>query len=182
MTGWLLTLRDRPITEPQRHRALAVATVLLACTTALLILTRPVAHQPDTHAAAAATETSRPDPPGPARTPAPSDDALPPAAARVSKAFLRGYLAYLYGHGTADQITDASGALVRSLEANPPRVSPAMRERVPRVLSLQSTPAPSAYLIGASALIGDGGLVSYRIGLLLTSQHGRLLVNALNGD
>lgn len=182
MTGWLLSLRDRPITEPHRRGALATVTVLLACATALLILTRPAAHQPITHTGVAAAKTSRSDPPGPARTPASSDDALPPVAVRVSKGFLRGYLAYLYGHGTGEQVTDASETLVRSLQANVPRVSPAMRERTPRVLSLQSTPAPSPDEVGVSALIGDGGLVSYRIGLLLQIQDGRLLVNALNGD
>ncbi len=182
MTDWLVSLRDRPITEPQRSRALATVTVLLACATALLILTRPAAHQPITHTGVAATKTSRSDPPGPARMPASSDDTLSPVAARVSRAFLRGYLAYLYGHGTAEQITDASSALVRSLQANPPRVSPATRERTPRVLTLQSTPAPSPDEVGVSVLIGDGELVTYRIGLLVTSQDGRLLVNALNGD
>ena len=104
MTGWLLSLRDRPITEPHRRGALATVTVLLACATALLILTRPAAHQPITHTGVAAAKTSRSDPPGPARTPASSDDALPPVAVRVSKGVPAGVsrLPLRTRHGGAD--------------------------------------------------------------------------------
>jgi hypothetical protein len=182
MTGWLRSLRDRPIAEPERRHALAIVTVLLACATALLILTRPAAHHPITHATMGGAEASRSDPPASAQTATPSDDALSPVAVRVSRGFLEGYLAYVDGHGPVEQITGATGGLVRSLEADSPRVSPAMHQRTPHVLSLQSTPAPSPHEAGVSALIGDGGLVSYRIGLLLQTQDGRLLVDALDGD
>jgi hypothetical protein len=66
---------------------------------------------------------------------------------------------------------------------HPPRVSPAMRERVARVLALRSTPISPPGLIGVRALINDGGLADYSIGLLLEDHHaGRLLVTGLEGE
>jgi hypothetical protein len=105
---------------------------------------------------------------------------IAPTAARAAGEFLTGYLAYLYGHRPAASIKDATPALVLSLRAHPPLVSPSMRARRPRVLSLHAAPAP-AELIGVSALVNDGELASYHVGLLLTSRHGRLLVSALEG-
>jgi hypothetical protein len=55
-----------------------------------------------------------------------------------------------------------------------------MRARRPRVVALHSTPASSG-LLRVSAVINDGGLVDYSIGLLLVAQDGRLLVSGLEG-
>ena len=55
-----------------------------------------------------------------------------------------------------------------------------MRSRQARLVSLHTTPAPSG-LVGVSAVVTDGGLVDYPIGLLLAPRDGRLLVSGLEG-
>jgi hypothetical protein len=179
MTGWLTSLRDRPIAESERRTAMAAVAVLLAATALLLALTRPAGQRQRT--------TERPSP-SPARSasavhahaPETSTAPLTPRIARAADLFLAGYLAYLYGHTPASQIKDATAALLHSLEAHPPRVSPGMRSREARLVSLHTTQAPSG-LLGVSALVTDGGLVDYPIGLLLAPRGGRPLVSGLDG-
>jgi hypothetical protein len=179
MTAWLTSLRDRPIAESQRRTAMAAVAVLLAATALLLALTRPDGQRQRT--------TERPSP-SPSRSasaihaqaPETSTAALTPRIARAADLFLAGYLAYLYGHTPASQIKDATAALLHSLEAHPPRVSPGMRSREARLVSLHPTQAPAG-LLGVSALVTDGGLVDYPIGLLLAPRGGRLLVSGLDG-
>jgi hypothetical protein len=180
MRAWLTSVRDRPIAERERRTALAAVAVLLAASTIVLAATRP------------ATQTRHLLPPRPATSPAsasrPSTPAghatllvsVAPVAARTARGFLAGYLAYLYGQAPATAIGDGSPLLLRSLRAHPPLVSPAMRARHPRVLSLHATLAPAG-LLGVSALVNDGELVSYPVGLLLAPEHGRLLVSAVEG-
>jgi hypothetical protein len=55
-----------------------------------------------------------------------------------------------------------------------------MRSREARLVSLHTTQAPAG-LLAVSALVTDGGLVDYPIGLLLAPRGGRLLVSGLNG-
>jgi hypothetical protein len=178
MTGWLTALRDRPLPEQQRHAALAASAAVLLAATVLLALTHPA-----THPARAASETSSittrdPSPPAPQG----SAGATPSReAALVSRTFLAGYLAFAYGSAPASRISDADWSLIASLQAHPPRVTPAMRSRRPRVLELHATPAPSGEL-GVSAVINDGGLIDYTVGLTLARQGGRLTVTALEQD
>lgn len=182
MTRWLTSLRDRPIAESERGAAMASVTVLLIAAAILLVLSQPGDQS---------RRTSR-------RHPAPSVVAsalaprarasenvtvvLTPGVARAADLFLTGYLGYLYGHTPASQVKGATTTLVRSLGADPPRVSPAMRTRQARVLALHTIPAPSSGLVGVSALVNDGGLVDYSIGLLLEDHAGRLLVTGLEGE
>ncbi|HEY4896587.1 MAG TPA: hypothetical protein VII01_10905 [Solirubrobacteraceae bacterium] len=179
MTAWLTSLRDRPIAESERGAAMATVTVLLIAAAILLALTRPGGQPHRT--------TGRPSPslargasavhaPAPATSTAP----LTPAVARTSRLFLAGYLAYLYGHTPASHIKGSTAALLHSLEDHPPRISPGMRSREARLVSLHATPAPSG-LLGVSALVTDGGLIDYPIGLLLAFRGGRLLVSGLDG-
>ena len=179
MTAWLTSLRDRPIAESERRIAMAAVAVLLTAAALLLALTRPDGQRQRT--------IERPSP-SPARSasavhahaPETSTAPLTPAVARTARLFLAGYLAYLYGHTPASQIKDATAALLHSLEAHPPRVSSGMRSRQARLVSLHTTQAPSG-LLGVSALVTDGGLVDYSIGLLLAPRGGRLLVSGLDG-
>ena len=105
---------------------------------------------------------------------------LTPLVTRAADLFLAGYLGYIYGHAPASAIDGATPALLRSLRAQPTRVSPGMRARQPHVLALRSTPARSGPLL-VNAVINDGGLVDYSIGLLLAVHGGRLLVSGLEG-
>lgn len=99
------------------------------------------------------------------------------AALRVARGFLSGYLAYAYRGAPAAKVSDASRALIASLEDHPPRVLPA-DESAPRVIELHPTVEPSGQLVVA-AVLNDGGIVNYILGLALTRVHGRLVVARL---
>jgi hypothetical protein len=179
MTVWLTSLRDRPIAESERRAAMAAAVVLLAATALLLALSRPDG-QPRRSTERPSRSLARSVSAVRAQALQTSTAPLTPAVARTSRLFLAGYLAYLYGHTPASQIKGATPALLHSLEDHPPRVSPGMRSREARLVSLHTTQAPSG-LLGVSALVTDGGLIDYPIGLLLASRGGRLLVSGLDG-
>lgn len=61
--------------------------------------------------------------PGP---PAPAPPPGSAAAEGAARAFLSGYLPWLYGHGPLAAVRDASQALLTRLKANPPRIPPTM--------------------------------------------------------
>jgi hypothetical protein len=179
MTAWLISLRDRPIAERERHTALTVVAVLLAASAVLLTATRPVGrpHYPASRRPGVAVRSApRPVPTSGAGNAAP----VTPVAARVAQRFLAGYLAYLYGHAPATAVRDATPALLRSLRAHPPLVPPAMRARSPRVLSLHPAPAPLGS-VGVSALVNAGELASYQVVVLLAPKRGRQLVSTVEG-
>lgn len=172
-------LLDRPVGERERRAALAVVVTLLACAAVLLPAGRPSSQHLPTRRRASTTSLSG-GASSPASTRSPAENAAPvaPVAARVAHRFLTAYLAYLYGHGRARAIAGATPSLTRSLRTRPPLVSPAMRRRNPRVFSLRPMSAPAG-TVGVSALVGDGELASYKVGLLLERQHGRLLVSTV---
>jgi hypothetical protein len=169
-------MRERPITE--RRRALAIVAVLLAAGAILLAATRP--SQPRAVPQRATTSLDSARPAVPAGPDAASAAPVAPGAARAARRFLAGYLAYLYGHAPAAAVTAAVPALMRTLRTRPPLVSPAMRARRPRVLALRPTSA-SAGRVGVSALVNDGELADYSVGLLLERGHRRLLIDAVEG-
>ncbi len=173
--SWIRQQRDRPIAEHERHAAMAAVVVLLTTVAVLLALT-----QPATQASRAAQGSSRIAETIPGATVERHTLALAHETERVAEGFLAGYLAYTYGRAPASQITGASRPLIRSLQAHPPRVPPAARARHPRVLSLHPTAAPTSEF-AVSAVVNDGGLIDYQVGLLLDSEHGRLLVTGLEG-
>jgi hypothetical protein len=181
MTAWLTSLRDRPIAESERGAAMATVTVLLIAAAILLALSRPGGQSRRTSPRHPAPSVVQSAPSLDARASEDSTVSLTPGAVRAADLFLAGYLGYLYGHSPASAIEGATTALVRSLQADPPRVSPVLRTRQAHVLALHTTPAPSG-LVGVSALVNDGGLVDYPIGLLLASRGGRLLVTGLHGE
>jgi len=180
MTAWLTSLRDRPIAESERAAAMATVTVLLLAAALLLALSRPHDQPRRSSRPHSAPSIAQRTPTRPAQTPESSTAPLTPLVTRAADLFLAGYLSYTYGHAPARAIDGATPALLRSLRAHPPLVSPGMRARRPRVEALHSTPASSG-LLRVSAVINDGGLVDYSIGLLLVAQDGRLLVSGLEG-
>jgi hypothetical protein len=182
MTTWLTSLRDRPIAESERTAAMATVMVLLIATAILLALIQPGGPPRRTLQRHPAASIAQSAPSLPARAPEGVTATLTPRVARAADLFLDGYLGYLYGHTPASQVKGATTTLARSLQANPPRVPPVMRAREAHVLALHTVPAPSG-LVGVSALVNDGGLVDYQIGLLLlASGDGRLLVSGLEGS
>lgn len=181
MTGWLTALRDRPIAEQERHTALAATAAVLIAAALLFALTSPAAPVTPARSATKASATVATVDPSPRAPETSSRGALSREVVSESRAFLAGYLAYVYRGGPTGRITDAARSLIASLEAHPPRVSPAMRASRPRVLELHVTPASSGQL-GVRAVVNAGGLIDYTLGLTLASQGGRLLVTGVEQD
>ncbi len=172
--AWMRRQRDRPIAEHERRTAMAAVVVILGAVTVLLALTQP---------ASQARYPARSTPLSPPPAAAENDmSASEHEAKQTAERFLAGYLGYVYGHTPAGQIEDATPALIRSLQAHPPRVPPAAQARRPRVLSLHlAAAAGSAGEVTVSAVVNDGGLIDYSVGLVLASEGGRLLVTGLDG-
>lgn len=179
MTTWLTSLRDRPIAESERTTAMATVSILMVAAAILLVLARPNVQPGYTpQRAPGASVVVQSTPSVIVRTLQSRAAPLPPKVTRATGLFLAGYLDYLYGHAPARQIKDISPVLLRSLRANPPRVSPEMQTRRPRVTALHRTPAPPG-LFRVSAVINDGSLVDYSIRLRLAPQDERMLVVGL---
>ncbi len=181
MTAWLTSLRDRPIAESERAAAMATVTVLLLAAAILLVLSRPSNGPRATSQRHPGPGVVHRTPTRPAQTSESGPAPLTPRITRAADLFLAGYLGYIYGHAPASAIGGATPALLRSLRAQQTRVSPGMRARRPHVVALRSTPARSG-LFRVSAVINDGGLVDYSIGLLLAAHDGQLLVSGLEGS
>ena len=180
MTTWLTSLRDRPIAESERTTAMAAMIVLILAAAVLLTLTQRDSQPRRSSPTLSAPSVAQRAPASRARASEARATTLTPRIVRAADSFLAGYLGYLYGHAPASAIRGATPALLRSLRAQPPRVSPGMRARRPRVVALRSTPVPAG-LLGVSAIVNDGSLVDYSIGLRLALQDGRLLVRSLEG-
>ncbi len=177
--AWMRRQRDRPLAEHERRTALAATVAVLIAAALGFASTRQFA--PGTPARAEAIKSTA-TAMAPDRSQRPPESwaggELAPVAARASRAFLAGYLAYTCGRAPASKITNATPLLLAVLAAHPPRVSPAMRSEHPRVVELYAAPA-TAGEVGVSAVVNAGGLIAYTLGLTLTQQGGRLLVTGL---
>ncbi len=162
MRGLFPSLLERPINDRERPRLLLIIAAGLSTVALLLPSNRPTRH---TAPLATRHEVSV----AASGTPAPE-------AKRASETFLAGYLDFVYRHGSAGSIRDATGGLMRSLQAHPARVSPAMLAAHPRVLSLTTAPTALNGAVTVRAVVNDGGLVDYTVGLQLSPLAGRLLV------
>ena len=161
MTHRLASLRDRPVSVDERRAA--VLAVLLSVV-ALLGVTHDPSHLPaQPHSAAPAA-------------PAPPLPVTAGAALSVAHSFLAGYLAYAYRGAPAGKVSGATRALIASLEDHPPRALPT-QQRTPRVIELHLT-GPFT----VTAILNDGGIVNYTLGLVLTRLNGRLVVTALESE
>lgn len=169
--SWMRRQRDRPIAEHERRRTMAAVVVVLATVAVLLALTQP------------ASRANRPA--SPSYSNRTSLGAVPQRdsreAGRVAEGFLAGYLSYTYGRSPAGRIADASQSLIVSLQKHPPQVAPTVRARHPRIVSLQPTNTIGGQL-AVTATVNDGGLIDYRVRLLLTREHQQLLVTGLEGS
>jgi hypothetical protein len=77
-------------------------------------------------------------------------------AKRVARTFLRGYLRFAYGRGTAGAIAGGTDELRRRLAQAPPRVPAEERRRRPRAVLVQSD-GVSRTRARLRALVRDGG-------------------------
>ena len=176
MSARLARLRDRPIAESERRAALTLATVLLVGCSALLVATRPTSSQAPTRSRTATPHAPRTADPPP-RTDSPTAGTSS-ALVRLSREFLAGYLAYLYGHGSATEVRGVSLTFATALRANPPRVSVDTQARHPRVVSVQAAAGEQGQLT-ATAMISDGGVADYPVILLIERRGGRLVITGL---
>jgi hypothetical protein len=95
---------------------------------------------------------------------------------RVARRFLTGYLAYLYGRGSASEIRASAVSLRDRLAQHRPRVSPAIRHRHPRIVSTHGDALSAAPGWLVTATVEDGGTESYSIAVVVGQRTGRLVV------
>ncbi|MGO9960337.1 MAG: hypothetical protein ACLP50_30905 [Solirubrobacteraceae bacterium] len=107
----------------------------------------------------------------------PSARAIPPPAGsaeaqQAARAFISGYLAWLYGHGPVDAIPHAAPPLLTQLKANPPPNAPPAFLRA-HLVTLELTADPDEWLAYVS--VNDGQL-TYHLPLTVIATQGRWLV------
>jgi hypothetical protein len=166
----LSPLATRQLTDRGRSIALTLTCTVLIGLAVLLNATRhsPHAHHQPSARHRAASAAARPQ-------------SAPTKTMDAARRFMAGYLRYLDAQGSARSIHSATAALTRSLAAHPLLVSPSERATHPRVLTLTAGPETNGRA-GVRVEIGDGGLIDYQLTLLLTLQHGRMLVTAVRGQ
>jgi hypothetical protein len=165
MSGRLGRLLARPLEERERGRVFAaVAVGLLLAAAVLTFITPPREMQP------APTPTPTASVPAPAAMTTPSTPAdVPAVILHAGRRFLSDYLSFLYGHTRGQAFHAASASLAHRLASRPPRVSPAMRRRRPRVAALSGHRLASRSRWVLTATIADGG-VRYPIELVIATR------------
>jgi hypothetical protein len=112
--------------------------------------------------------------------PAPPAPAPPPGSSapeHAARAFLDGYLPWLYGQGTPRAIHDATGALLAGLSRRPPRVPLTMRSLHPKLLALALQRHRGEWQ--ALPNITDGR-ETYELVVTITQARGRWLVSGVS--
>lgn len=89
-------------------------------------------------------------------------------AAGAARTFLAGYLAYLYGRGSAADIRDAAPPLIAALGSVGPSLTPAARRLHPVVVGLGAHEA-SGSVLHVTALISDG-IARYTLQIVLSHE------------
>jgi hypothetical protein len=168
VTRGLARLRDRPASVDERRAAVLAVLAVILSTVALL----GVAHDPSFRRPRSSVRTLDATLTAPATTPT-----VPIfAVLRVVHGFLPGYLAYAYRGAPAANVSDATPALIASLEDHPPRVAP-LHASAPRVIEMRLS-GP----LRVTAVLNDGGIVNYTLGLALTRLDRRLVVARLESE
>lgn len=96
------------------------------------------------------------------------------AAAKAARAFMGGYLPWLYGEGRVSQVHDATAALLAQLKAHPPNIPPSLQGLHPRLAAL----GMQRHAPGWQALANvTDGRQTYDLTVTVVSDHGRWLVS-----
>ena len=103
------------------------------------------------------------------------------AARRVGERFLNGYVAFLYGRGSVDELEGATRELRRELRRARLRVPPARAARTPRIVRLQSAEQSPATVV-VTAIVDDGDLAAYPVTALVERRAGSWQVTRLADD
>jgi hypothetical protein len=166
----LSQLLARPLAEHERQRAFLIAVVTLLVAAAALALTTPSAEE---RRAVVKTTPARVPASVPLRAVAAVD---PPAVVmRAGRRFLADYLAYVYGRPRHEGFRAASASLRRRLTRRTLRVSPALRNRSPRIIGLTGRRLPSSRWL-LTATIADGTAGRFPIVLVVATRPGGALV------
>ncbi len=112
----------------------------------------------------------------------PPASAIPPPAGsadaqHAARAFMNGYLAWLYRHGPADAIADATPSLLTELKANPPAHFPPAYLALAHVVALALQAAPDRSWL-AYVTVNDGAL-TYDLPLTVVAAQSQWLVSNL---
>ena len=179
MTAWLISALER--LPPWARRVVVVVVALLLIGAAITALT--IAPSPGT-----GVRRATPAPRGPARqtTPHPSRQRVAPPvpAAQLRRAhdaaewFLRTFLPFAYGRARAPAVTSVTPALRRQLVRERAHVTPAERQRHPRVVSLRLVGIMPGF-VAATAAVADGGIAMYPLRFTLQRSAGRWSVSSV---
>jgi hypothetical protein len=101
-------------------------------------------------------------------------------AATAARVFLRAYLPYSYGRGSADRIRSAAPPLVRALHDAPPRVPAAVARARPRLMSVLAEAATGDRDVLIVAAVDDGRR-RYDVRLTVHHDAGRWAVTEISG-
>jgi hypothetical protein len=163
-----------PSGRPGRRRgALIVVLVLVAVLATLLVILATTGEKSGPQAPSRLVGQPAPGPLADAR------HAPEPAAASAARTFLSGYLAFIYGEGSAAQIRDATPHLLAVLSKAHPS-PPAGRPPKPRILALGAHEA-SGSVLHVTALVGDG-TARYPIGIRIVRGPGGWQATELSND
>ncbi len=110
----------------------------------------------------------------------PPTSAIPPPAGsagaqHAARAFMNGYLAWLYRHGPTNAIADATPSLLTELKANPPANYPPAYLALAHVVALALKAAPDKSWL-AYVTVNDGAL-TYDLPLTVVAAQSRWLVS-----
>jgi hypothetical protein len=125
--------------------------------------------------------TARPRAAGHAPRGASPVDAAGLARARGSAiSFADSFLPVVYGRAPASSVTGATPALRGELARAGAWVTPAERERHPRVLSVRAFGGAPGFVL-ATAWVSDGGISTYALRIVVQQGPGRWLVSDVVG-
>jgi hypothetical protein len=170
MTAWLIAAIDRLPLRGRRAGVAAVAALLLggaitgltleASTGVVARRSTPAVHAPPRQAP---TRPSQPSEHAPIST----ADLRP--ADRLARRFLDSYLRFAYGRASAGTVQGVTPGLRRQLITEHAQVTPAERERRPRLVALAIVRTTPGFIV-ATATIEDGGVAAYRLRFALQEQ------------
>ena len=100
------------------------------------------------------------------------------AARRVGERFLVGYVAYLYGHRSADRLQGCTAALRREVSHSRARVPPARRARRARVVGSRAVAQGSTSVV-VTITVDDGDLAAFPVAAIVERRGGRWRVPRL---
>jgi hypothetical protein len=181
MTELLLAALERLPPRFRRFVVAAGALLALGAVMAALTLTAPRSDHKRRRTPPPPTAASSPRS-LPRRLPPPVPAAAMRDARRVAERFLAGYLPFAYGRGSALAVGGVTPVLRRQLRRELLRqraqVTPVERRRRPRIVSLQTVGTTPAFVV-ATAVIDDGGVVTYRLRFTLRGEAGRWAVSSV---